>query len=535
MTWNLRRHLATGCGGLALAAMCLAVAGPFPAPAAAAAPQTITIAVAETPDTLDPQLTGAALVRNILYYVGDTLVIQNPFTKAVVPDLATRWTTSANGLTYRFFLRHDVKFQDGTPFNARAMAFTLDRAMNPATHANIAASLLAPVKSVKVLGPYTLQIVLKYPYAPFLSTALSDPSLMAISPTAVAKEKAKFAQDPVGTGPLMVKQYVAGKSLTLVRNPNYRWAPAFYKNRGPVKFKKLVFDFLPDSATIVNGLKTGEITLSWPAAVTAIQAAQFKGNAHFQVIKTLHNGLTSFLIMNFKVPALKSLKVRRAINYAINKEAVIKLALNGNGVAAYSPLPPTLFGYDPASVKYGYHYNPAKAKQLLDAAGYKMGPNGYRVNARGQALNFTLYTAENPPLGTQVVQQDLQAVGIQATIKSMDVGTVITDMEHGQQDLGMMGYTYNDPDVLYLFFDSASLHGGLNMSQYSSPALDHLFLLGREAVNTSRRAQIYREVQKYMVANAVIVPIYTAEDFTVAEKIPGLKVANSHVLLQDVH
>lgn len=512
----------------------LSACGGSPASSPANSVKTITIAEPDTPDTLDPQKTGAAVTATILSYVGNTLVTVNPWTKQVVPDLAASWTISSNGLVYTFSLRHGVTFQNGAPFNAKAMAFTLDRAMNPATHGNIAAALLKPVKSVKVLGPYTLQITLSHPYAPFLSVALSHPDLMAISPTAVKKEGANFASKPIGTGPLEVSQYVPGKSLTLVRNPHYHWAPSFFTNHGPVKFQKLVFDFLPTTSTVVDGLKTGEISV---AGIPYQQVRPFQNNANYHIQSSLREGLGMFLVMNFNNPALKILDVRKAINEAINRHEVIKLALDGAGQPAYSPLPSTIFGYDSNAPKFGYHHHPSKAIALLRAAGFHMGPNGYRIKGN-LALNFSLYNSPIPGWSSaaQVIQQNLKAVGIQTTIHNMDIGTLITDMEKGQQNLGIMGYTYTDPDVLYLFFDSNELHGGLNMSQYNSPTLDRLLTAGREATNPANRAKIYHQVQRYMVQQAVIAPIYNEVNYTVfSSKIHGLQVApGSLIEVQDV-
>ncbi|MHB1683108.1 MAG: ABC transporter substrate-binding protein [Bacilli bacterium] len=496
--------------------------------------KNITIAEPDTPDTLDPQKTGAALTATILSYVGNTLVTVNPWTHQVAPDLATHWTVSSNNLVYTFTLRKGVTFQDGTPFNAQAMAFTLNRAMNPATHGNIATALLQPVQSVKVLGTYTLQITLKTPYAPFLSVALSHPDLMAISPTAVRTEGANFANKPIGTGPLEVQSYVPGKSLTLVRNPHYHWAPSFFSNKGPVKFQTLTFDFLPSTATVVDGLKTGEIDV---AVVPYQQVSSFQHNSQYKVVTSLRDGLGMFLVMNFNNPALQSLNVRKAINYAIDRHEIVKLALGGAGKPAYSPLPSTIFGYNPATTQYGYHYQPHKAMTLLKDAGYHMGPNGYLVKG-STALNFTIYSSPIPGWSSaaQIIQQNLEAVGITTTIHNMDIGTLITDMEKGDQALGIMGYTYNDPDVLYLFFDSTQLHKGLDMSQYASHTLNNLLTKGRETTNQAQRKQVYYQVQKYMIQQAVIAPIYNEENYTVYKSnIPGLQIAPGSIIeVQDV-
>lgn len=496
---------------------------------------TITVAESDTPDTLDPQKTGAAVTASILQYVGDTLVALDPYTQKVVPDLATSWTISRNKLVYTFQLRHGVTFQDGTPFNAQAMQYTLRRAMNPATHGNIATADLASVSSVAATGPYTLKLTLKQPYAPLLTTALSSPDLMAISPTAVKKEGAKFADHPVGTGPMSVSSYVPGKSVTLVRNPAYHWAPSFFTNKGPVRFGKLVIDFLPTTSTVVDGLRTGSIGIA--ATVPAQQIGEFEHNPSYRVTGSYKQGLGLYVVMNTAKAPLNQVGVRQAINYAINRSQVVKLALDGAGAPAYSPLPPTIAGYDPASPTYGYHYDPSKARKLLAAAGYHKGPNGY-LTKDGSTLDFTFYSS--PVAGwssaAAVIQQDLQAVGIETTIKSMDIGTLITDMEKGEQDLGLMSYVYADPDVLYLFFDSTQIGTGLNMSQYRNPHLDTLLAEGRATTATAARVKVYHEIQRYMVQQAVIAPVYNLKLFTVvSNSLKGVSVAPGNIIeLQDV-
>lgn len=521
-TLSLGGLLLSGCGASS------------PSHTAQSAVQTITIAEPDTPDTLDPQKTGAAVTATILSYVGNTLVTVDPWTKRVVPNLATSWVISDHGLVYTFQLRHGVTFQDGTPFNAAAMAYTLNRAMNPATHGNIATALLKPVSKVTILGPYTLQVTLSAPYAPFLSVVLSSPDLMAISPTAVKKEGSDFANKPIGTGPLEVSQYIPGKSLTLVRNPHYHWAPGYFSNHGPVNFQKLIFDFLPTTSTVVDGLKTGEISV---AGIPFQQLPPFEHNSQYGIQSSLRDGLGMFLVMNFNNPALKLLNVRQAINDAINRHEIVKLALDGAGQPAYSPLPSTIFGYDTHSPQFGYHYHPQTAKALLKASGFHMGPSGYMVKG-ALALNFSLYSSPIPgwSSATQIIQQNLQAVGIKTTIHNMDIGTLITDMEAGQQDLGVMGYTYTDPDVLYLFFDSNELHGGLDMSQYDSTQLDQLLTQGREETTPAKRAAIYDQVQRFMVKQAVIAPIYNEVNYTVySSKIQGLQIAPGSIIeVQDV-
>lgn len=530
----LRWTFTTGAlAGLACSALAGTAAAAAVHPAAhrqAPALSTITIAEADTPDTLDPDKSGTAVTGLIMRWVGDTMVAVNPYTLKVVPDLATSWKVSKNGLTYVFTLRKGVTFQDGTPFNARAMAYSLERAQRLG---HSAGALLQPVKSIKVLGAYSLQIVLKTPYAPFLTAGLANPDLMAISPTAVKKEGASFASKPVGTGPLEVSQYIAGKSVTLTRNPNYHWAPSFYKNRGPVRFQKLVLEFLPNNTTVVNGLLSGELQ---GGGILASSLNRFQNNPQFKLYKSLGQGLNLYITMNFKNPALDILNVRKAINLAINRHDIIKLALQGYGVPAYGPLPPTIFGFDKNTRKYGYHSNPAEAKRLLAQAGFKM-VNGVMTKG-AMKLEFTFDVGNFPTWVTasQVIQQELAKVGIQVKINTLDFASDLSDLEKGDADLGLMGYTYDDPDVLYLFLHSSQIGTGLNMSYYKSRTLDRLLTAGRETTNQAARAAVYVRIQKYMDANAIWAPIWVAQNFTVAQaNIKGLEFTPLYgLMVQDI-
>ncbi|HEV2281324.1 MAG TPA: ABC transporter substrate-binding protein [bacterium] len=163
------------------------------------------------------------------------------------------------------------------------------------------------------------------------------------------------------------------------------------------------------------------------------------------------------------------------MNYAINKDVLVKVVLEGLGEPAYGPLPPSIWGYWPGIVDYAPHYDPAKAKQLFAEAGYAPGPDGTLQKA-GRPLAFTLFTtpADTGVRTAQLVQANLRAFGVKMDIQTYEFGTILEKFKKGDQQAGFMGYTYNEPDIMFIWFDSANIGSGLNFSHYADPKLDAL-------------------------------------------------------------
>lgn len=478
---------------------------------------TITVAIPEEPDTLDPQKTGAAVADNVLGQIGGSLVFQNPKTLEFEPALAKKWTVSNDGLTWTFDLRTDVTFQDGTPFTAEDMVKSYQRALDPKTASKVAGSDLADVASVSAPDSHTFVIKLKKPFAPLLAD-LSDAGFMQpIDFKALQSEgDTAYGRHPVSVGPWKFDSWQNGQSITLDRYDGYHWAPSFFQNQSAVYPDKLVYKVVSQEQTRLAALKTGEVDI---APIDAKDVSQFQNNPQYQIISKPRNGLGLFVMFNLQKPALQDLKVRQAINEAINKQAIIKAVVFGQADPSYGPLPKGFPDYDPAVEKEGYQFNVDSAKKLLTDAGYTQGSDGF-FQKDGKPLTLTLLTMQNGTWdqAAQLIQAELKDIGINVKIETLEWGTLLQTATKGDFDMTLMGYHYNDPDVLYLFLHSSQSAHGLNFDHVQDPKLDALLEKGRGTTDPAQRKEVYAELQKYVIDNALWAPIYTEREFYVVNR-----------------
>lgn len=361
----------------------LAAAGAACQPASVVAPKptpggTIRIAIGIDPDTLEPAGQTTTTVQNIVDYVVETLVALDESGKAQ-PLLAERWETSADGKAHTFFLRKDVSFHDGAPFNARAVKASFDRFLNP----NLRVSLRSPIGDVTdrvdVVDDSTVRFTLKKVFAPFVD-ALTGTQTAIVSPGTVEKFATTYNEEPVGTGPYVFKSRQKGENVTLARNDKYWGKKPWYDT--------VVIRIVPEAATRESLLLAGQADIIILPPVADIPALQ--KNSQVKVIAGASDR-TIFLAFNHTREVMKDKRVRQALNYAIDKDAIIKNVLFGLGERMDAPMAAALFGYCKIG---GYDYNPAKARDLLKQAGQeklsmKMGyPTGRYVQdqAVGQAI-----------------------------------------------------------------------------------------------------------------------------------------------------
>lgn len=510
-------------------ALALAVTG------AAAAQQfggSVTIGITEEPDTLDPQGTGMAVVGTIMRYAGDTLISKGPDGE-YVGALAESWTASEDGLTWTFHLRSGVTFHDGTPLNAAAVQASMERAIAPETQSPITGGLFSPISQFNAIDDLTLELVLAEPFSPFLD-GLSDPRAAVINVAAADAAGDQFGRAPVLTGPWMVDNWVSGERITLVRNPDYAWGPDYAQGGGPY-LDQVVFRVLPDAATLVAAFEANEAQV---ITVPAVEVERLQDTGRYSIESFLRLGVGLFLEFNTTAEPFTDPLVRRALNHAIDKNVVLQVAIEGLGVTAHGPLPPSIWGYWDDVVDYAPDYDPELALELLAEAGWTRDGNG-PLQKDGVPFTFTLNSSptDTNARSAQVVQQQLAQIGIAMDIQTFEFGTLLARLMAAEHQANFMGYTYTNPDIVYLWFHSDNIGTGLAHSHFDSPELDALINQSRTQTDPDDRLATYREIQEYVIDNSLWVPLWTNLNYMAVQ--PQVQDAFVHVegylFLLDAH
>jgi peptide/nickel transport system substrate-binding protein len=448
------------------------MAAVLPAQAYAAPEGQIVIAQGADPTTLDPHMHAENYTFAIVHNIFDHLVRRfvNNGQLAHEPELAVSWAT-VNPTTWEFKLRRGVKFHNGEDFNAEAVKFSVERVLNPAQKARWRWAF-ADIERVDVVDPYTVRIVTKRPF-PTLITNLGF--TMPIVPPKYVREKgdAYVASHPVGTGPFKFVRWSKDDQLVLEANEGY-W-------RGAPKLKTLIFRPIPDETTRVAALVTGQVDIARgvpPSLVKQIEDAPRTRVAKAPSALNIHIGLDTL-----KEGPLKDRRVRQAINYGVDKEAIIKNVLDGNGFALGGPLTPVMFGYT-AEVK-PYPYDPDLAKRLLAEAGV------------AQGLVLTL----NAPSGrylkdkeaAEAIGGQLQKIGIRAQVAIHEWGNYVSKWPEGLGPMYMLGWagTWDADGILYPL-----LHSGERFSRWANPEFDRLLDAARSTLDQSERLKLYAQASQ---------------------------------------
>lgn len=436
----------------------------------------------------------------------------------VEPGLATRWEVSNDGLTYTFHLREGVKFhttdffKPTRDFNADDVLFTFNRLLDAETPFRKAYPSESPyftdmglnttIKSVDKLDEHTVRFSLNNVDAAFVQNlAMSFASVQSAEYAGQLLKDGKaedINQKPVGTGPFVFKRYQKDSQIRYVANKQY-WKPE------DVKLDNLVFAITPDAASRLQKLKAGECQVSGYPRPADIEV--MKQDPNLRVLQQAGFNL-GFLAYNVTHPPLDQLKVRQALDMAIDKQAIIKAVYQGAGQLAQNALPPAQWSYDP-SLKDA-PYDPVKAKALLKEAGV----------APGNTLNLwamTVQRASNPNarMSAQMIQQDWAKVGINANIVSYEWGEYIKRAKNGEHDAMIYGWTGDngDPDNWLGVLYSCAAVKGSNYAKWCNPAYDKLVQQAKVSNDRAQRIKWYQQAQKILKEQVPITPIANSTVF----------------------
>ncbi|AYO31391.1 ABC transporter substrate-binding protein [Biomaibacter acetigenes] len=450
-----------------------------------------------------------AWYSDALIYIYDRLVSRD-YDFKYKPGLAESWETSEDGLTWTFHLRKDVKFHDGKPFKAEDVKWTIDTIKNPDTGSPFRGDLEA-IKEVIVKDDYTVDIVLNYPF-PNLLFNLSNTAAGIQEKDVYTKYDDDYGTKVViGTGPYKFKEWIKGDRIVLEKNPDYNWGPEWMSNRGPALIDKIVLRVIPDENARMMELETGGIHILRDVPETYLE--RLEKVPEITIYKGPATKLGYLAYPTDKKP-FTDVRVRRAINYAINRDDIIQYVFRGIGQTAYGYLPPALKDeYLEESKDLAYKYDPEKAKQLLAEAGY---PNG---------LKLTL-SADNSSKSTklaQVLQNQLKQVGIETDIRLYDSSSYTAMLKEGKQELFLREYSWPNADILDWFLLSSQFPYP-NHSRWKDKTTDELIKKASRMPTWEERAQGYKDVQKYLIEQAVWCPIYVPEKiFAVRKEVLNFK------------
>jgi peptide/nickel transport system substrate-binding protein len=493
----------------------------------------ITFAVTAVPGCLDPQVDPADLTGDIQRNVLDSLVALAP-DGSVKPWLAKSWKVSKDAKTYTFKLRDDVKFTDGTPFDAAAVKANLDRIADPATKSQFAVTLLGPYAGTTVVDPHTVRVRFKRGYSPFLRAA-STAFLGFWSPKVLAKDPDALCQggaNAVGTGPFKEVEYTKGQSVELERNPDYRWGPRTTQHSGPAHLDHLSIVFQQEDAARIGALQSSQTDV---AEVPALQLSSLEDSGT-QIVKQPELGVPYSFFFNTSKPPFDDPRAREAVAKAIDIDGIVQSVYRGQYQRAWAPLTPPTFGYD-ASLEHWLKHDPARANRLLDELGYtQRDDEGYRVKD-GQRLRVVQpfspqINRESRDIVSQAVQADLKKVGIQMVIQPLDLGAYLTARNGNKYDMIGFSWGSSEPNILTTLFgsDSQFADGGANAAQIHDPQIDGWLQDAASTLDERQRKADYARIQEKLVHDYVTLPFYVGEQaFGLSDRVHGFSTDGNHV------
>ena len=470
---------------------------------------TLTVASAQDPQSWDPIDTFLVAWGTVAHNIFDGLIIRTADLK-LQPGLATKWTYLNGSKTLRFTLRRGVTFHDGEPFNAAAVKFSFDRLLGAEGKKGPQQANYSSIKQVKVVDPYTVDFILSQA-DPVLLTKLAGYGAMIVPPKYIKdKGDAYFDTHPVGTGPFKFVSYKNGESIKLQAFPAYWGTKA--------KVANLTFRFIEEPATRVAELQAGRVDIA--TAIPVAQASTVKNDSTL-TLQAVPSPTVQALRFNVSHDITKDLRVRQALNYAVDRDAIIKSILQGYASPITALQSSKSFGYDPALK--AYPYDPTKAKALLAEAGVKPGtPIG--IDFIGTDAVFKEVA--------QAVAGFFQAVGLKPELKTYETNTFYSDIipknktSNGYQ-MGWGGWTFDFDNTAYLLYHSGQFWN----PDYSNKTLDALLDKQHMMSDQAQRLVILRDIAKFTHDQAIDIPLYNQQDlWGVSKRVQGFQAPSDSLL-----
>ena len=494
---TMRRSVSVMLGVLTL------VVGGLATPAAFAAKE-VTFAVSLSLETLDPYNTNSTLnqAAGKAYYEG---LYEFDQELKLLPKLATGYEVTPDGLAYTFKLRSGIKFHDGTDFAADSVKASLDRVANPENKL-ARYSQFNRIAKTEIIDAQTIRVTLKEPFSAFIN-ALAHPTAMMISSAALTKYGKDIGLNPVGTGPFKFVEWKPAEYLKVAKFEGY-W------QKGLPKIDTLIFRTVTDNNTRAAVMQTGEAQFAFP--IPYEQVAILSKNDKLDVIDATNSIMARYMSMNTQVKPFNDLRVRQAINYAINKQALAKVAYAGYATPMDGVVPQ---GVEYAHKSGAWPFDPKKAKALLAEAGY---PNGFET---------TLWSAYNDGTSVKVaqfLQQQLTQVGIKTTVEILEAGqrvervNQVKTVEEAKVRLYYAGWSSSTGEADWalrpLLATPSMPPVASNTAYYSNPKVDADIMRALTTTNRDEKIALYKEAQELIWNDAPWAFLVTANNVYVRSK-----------------
>lgn len=466
----------------------------------------LVVGLTGDPVSLDPHNATDTISSLINYQILDTLVAFNDKME-IVPRLAESWTTSDDGKTWTFKLRQGVTFQDGTPFTAEAVKTNFERMADKSKKLSRRVLVGQFIESIATNGDSEVVFHLNTPQGPFLNN-LAVTASGILSPKQIKEDEQGIAKHPIGTGPFTFKEWTPGNQLVLEANPQY-WG-------GKPGVKSVTFKPVPENAARVIMLETGEADVI--EKVPASEIERLKSNEEVQIVSRPTNRVL-YVGINTTVAPFDQVKVRQALNYAIDRETLVNKLYEGRVKMATAAVAAQTFGYSDVGA---YPYEPEKAKQLLKEAGVKEGTK-FRLILAANVIQ------DRP--AAEFVQNGLQKLGLDVELKILELGSYLETLKDPKTyDLFVRGASAATGDADSVLSDGLLSTSATNYSHYSNPEADKLIKAGAAQVKPQDRQKTYAEALNIIKDDAPWISLHEDVGYVgVRKNVEGVEVQPTYI------
>lgn len=477
----------------------------------------LTLNIGAEPSLLNPILSTDVPSSEVTGFVFSGL-FRVSHNLSLIPDLATHYEVDEQGRHYTFYLRDDVTWHDGHPFDAHDVKFTFDKILDPKTNTVRRSNYIIEGEAIQfeVLNATTLKATLPRAFAPFLNHMT-----MGILPQHLLKDEdintSHFNRQPVGTGPFRFETWQSAQFISLKRNETYY-------GQAP-KLASIILKIIPDQNTALVALEKGEID---QAGIPGKDYDRYQDHPDFDIYRYEDLAYT-FMGFNLKHRFFKDLKVRQALAMAVNKEVLVQHVLKGFGKTADLPMAPVSWAYPPADKITPYPYDPEQSKALLKAAGFDLNAEGLQEKA-GHVFRFTLITNKgnkSREKSAQLLQRFFADIGVEMHIQLMEWSSFIKILNAPQDpkdfDAVMLGWSLGlDPDSFTLWH-SSQYPKGFNFIAYQNPQVDDWLRQGRALQDRQARKTVYQALYQTLAAELPYLFLYYPETLSgIQSRVQGL-------------